>query len=97
MPELPEVETTLRGIEPFVGQQQILQLTVKQPRLRWPVTEGIESIVRGQQIRSLTRRAKYLLFNLDRGSILVHLGMSGSLRIVAIRRTCRGTFVVSCI
>ena len=83
MPELPEVETTLRGIEPFVGQQQILQLTVKQPRLRWPVTEGIESVVSGQQIRSLTRRAKYLLFDLDRGSILVHLGMSGSLRIVA--------------
>jgi len=83
MPELPEVETTLRGIEPFIEQQQIAQLTVKQASLRWPVTEGIESLVRGQTIRALSRRAKYLIFTLDRGSILVHLGMSGSLRLVA--------------
>ena len=82
MPELPEVETTLRGIEPFVGQQRISQLTVKQASLRWPVTDGMESMVGGQQIRSLSRRAKYLIFDLERGSILVHLGMSGSLRIV---------------
>ena len=82
MPELPEVETTLRGIAPFVENQKIVDLTVRQPRLRWPVTENIQDIVRGQNIRQLTRRAKYILLGLDQGSILIHLGMSGSLRIV---------------
>ncbi|MGB1159479.1 MAG: bifunctional DNA-formamidopyrimidine glycosylase/DNA-(apurinic or apyrimidinic site) lyase [Porticoccaceae bacterium] len=82
MPELPEVETTLRGIEPFVSAQQITQLRVRQPALRWPVTDNIEALMQGQYIRSVTRRAKYLIFHLDHGSLLVHLGMSGSLRIV---------------
>ena len=82
MPELPEVETTLRGIEPFISAHQVVRLTVKQPSLRWPVTSGIESIVPGQTINRVFRRAKYLIFQLDEGSILVHLGMSGSLRIV---------------
>ena len=82
MPELPEVETTLRGIEPYISAQQIVSLTVKQPALRWPVTAGIESIVSGQTLHRVVRRAKYLIFEMDHGSILVHLGMSGSLRIV---------------
>lgn len=82
MPELPEVETTLRGIEPYISSQQVVTLTVKQPALRWPVTENIDSIVCGQTIHRVVRRAKYLIFKLDQGSILVHLGMSGSLRIV---------------
>ena len=82
MPELPEVETTLRGIEPFISAQQIVRLTVKQPALRWPVTAGIGSIVSGQTLHQVVRRAKYLIFEMDHGSILVHLGMSGSLRIV---------------
>jgi len=83
MPELPEVETTLRGIEPYIEGQRITDLRVKQSSLRWPVTENIQGIVRGQKIRRLLRRAKYLIFELDRGSILIHLGMSGSLRVVA--------------
>jgi len=82
MPELPEVETTLRGIAPYVEGQKITDLTVKQSALRWPVTENIQEIVRGQNIQQLTRRAKYIILKLDRGSILIHLGMSGSLRVV---------------
>jgi formamidopyrimidine-DNA glycosylase len=82
MPELPEVETTLRGIAPYVEGQKITDITVRQPKLRWPVTDNIQDIVRGQTIRQLTRRAKYIVLQLDNGSILIHLGMSGSLRIV---------------
>lgn len=82
MPELPEVETTLRGIAPHVEGQKIIDINVRQPSLRWPVTDNIQDIVSGQTVRQLTRRAKYILLQLDRGSILIHLGMSGSLRIV---------------
>ena len=82
MPELPEVETTLKGIKPFVNEQKIARLIVRQGSLRWPVTEGIDSIVKGQTIIALSRRAKYLIMQLERGSMLVHLGMSGSLRVV---------------
>jgi formamidopyrimidine-DNA glycosylase len=82
MPELPEVETTLRGIAPYIAGQKITEITVRQPQLRWPVTDNIQDIVRGQQVRQLTRRAKYIVLQLDTGSILIHLGMSGSLRIV---------------
>ncbi|HIG67717.1 MAG TPA: bifunctional DNA-formamidopyrimidine glycosylase/DNA-(apurinic or apyrimidinic site) lyase [Porticoccaceae bacterium] len=83
MPELPEVETTLKGIEPFIKEQKINQLIVRQGSLRWPVTEGIESIVEGQTVIAVSRRAKYLIMQLERGSMLVHLGMSGSLRVVS--------------
>ena len=82
MPELPEVETTLGGIAPHVEGQKIIDINVRQPSLRWPVTDNIQDIVSGQTVRQLTRRAKYILLQLDRGSILIHLGMSGSLRIV---------------
>ena len=83
MPELPEVETTLKGIEPFIKEQKINKLIVRQGSLRWPVTEGIESIVEGQTVIAVSRRAKYLIMQLERGSMLVHLGMSGSLRVVS--------------
>ena len=82
MPELPEVETTLRGVEPFTAGYKIERLSVYNGSLRWPVTEGISGIVEGQKILSLSRRAKYLLLQLERGSMMIHLGMSGSLRLV---------------
>ena len=82
MPELPEVETTLNGIKPWVLGQQIIALIVHQPSLRWPVTNGISALVRGQTIVSLQRRAKYIILQLETGSMLIHLGMSGSLRLV---------------
>tara|TARA_B110000046_G_scaffold183671_1_gene220282 strand:+ start:2622 stop:3428 length:807 start_codon:yes stop_codon:yes gene_type:complete len=81
MPELPEVETTLRGIEPWVAGQIIDLVTVRQGSLRWPVTKGMAAIVQGQTVLAVTRRAKYLILQLDHGSMLIHLGMSGSLRL----------------
>ena len=83
MPELPEVETTLRGISPLLSNALINRLTVRQPSLRWPVTSGLAEIVKGQKLHSLHRRAKYIIMQLDHGSMLIHLGMSGSLRLVA--------------
>ncbi len=82
MPELPEVETTLRGIEPWLTQQTINQLSVRQGSLRWPVTAGLSALVKGKRILAVRRRAKYLIIQLEQGSMLVHLGMSGSLRLV---------------
>ncbi len=82
MPELPEVETTLRGIEPYIAGAVIDKLKVYNGSLRWPVTQGISEIVKGQRLLSLRRRAKYLLLQLEQGSMMIHLGMSGSLRLV---------------
>jgi len=82
MPELPEVETTRRGIAPYIEGQTVRQVVIRQPQLRWPVTEGLAQILCGLSIQSVSRRAKYLLFATDAGTLIVHLGMSGSLRIV---------------
>lgn len=82
MPELPEVETTRCGIAPYVEQQRVTALTVRQPRLRWPIPEQLPQWVRGDRIRAVERRAKYLLFRFSRGTLILHLGMSGSLRIL---------------
>jgi formamidopyrimidine-DNA glycosylase len=80
MPELPEVETTRRGIEPHVRGKTILEVRVHEPRLRWPVAPSVAGESHGQTIQSIGRRGKYLLLNLDRGSLMIHLGMSGSFR-----------------
>lgn len=81
MPELPEVETTCRGIEPHMQGRTITAVQVRQPKLRWPVPDEIQRLI-GQTVNSVTRRAKYVLVNTDRGTALLHLGMSGSLRVV---------------
>ncbi len=82
MPELPEVETSRRGIAPWVEQRRVEAVIVRDRRLRWPVPADFEKNLGGKVIESLRRRAKYLLFNTDSGSALLHLGMSGSLRII---------------
>jgi len=82
MPELPEVETTRRGIEPAVSARVIQQIVVREPRLRWRVPDELPRLAAGQQVQQLRRRAKYLLFDLERGSMILHLGMSGSLRVM---------------
>jgi formamidopyrimidine-DNA glycosylase len=82
MPELPEVETTRRGVEPHCLGRVVRQVIVREPRLRWPVPDSLASALSGQTIKAVERRAKYLLFSTEAGSLLVHLGMSGSLRIV---------------
>ncbi len=83
MPELPEVETTRRGVEPYSHGQTVVELKVRESRLRWPVPADLRQRLAGQVVRSVQRRGKYLLFNTDAGALLVHLGMSGSLRVVA--------------
>jgi formamidopyrimidine-DNA glycosylase len=81
MPELPEVETTRRGILPAVQGHRVLRLTVHEPRLRWPVPDELVAL-QGQVVSHITRRGKYLLLHTPVGVALVHLGMSGSLRLV---------------
>jgi len=83
MPELPEVETTRRGIEPHVLGRTVTRLIVRNPRLRWRVPAKLEKELAGQAIESVTRRGKYLLLATAAGTVILHLGMSGSLRVVA--------------
>ncbi len=90
MPELPEVETTRRGLQPHLLGARIVDVDVRQPQLRWPVPADLAAHLRGQQVLALRRRSKYLLIDVAAGSALVHLGMSGSLRLDAVndpRRT----------
>jgi formamidopyrimidine-DNA glycosylase len=83
MPELPEVETSRRGIDPHLCGQTVIKSIVRQPRLRWPVSGQITTALPGQTILGTSRRGKYLLIHTGAGHIIVHLGMSGSVRIVA--------------
>ncbi|MDH3377176.1 MAG: bifunctional DNA-formamidopyrimidine glycosylase/DNA-(apurinic or apyrimidinic site) lyase [Gammaproteobacteria bacterium] len=82
MPELPEVETTLRGIAPHLNGQTVAEVRVREHRLRWPVPRHLPVTLRGQTIIGLARRAKYLLLQFPTGTVIIHLGMSGSMRIV---------------
>jgi formamidopyrimidine-DNA glycosylase len=82
MPELPEVETSLQGIAPHLRGRRIIRLVARERRLRWPVPESLDAAVAGQPIIELARRAKYLLLALPAGSLILHLGMSGSLRVL---------------
>ncbi|MBI5890111.1 MAG: bifunctional DNA-formamidopyrimidine glycosylase/DNA-(apurinic or apyrimidinic site) lyase [Nitrosomonadales bacterium] len=84
MPELPEVETTLRGIAPHLRNQRIADVVVRNPRLRWPIPEKLPELLRGHTVHGLQRRAKYLLVAFDHGTLILHLGMSGSLRILPV-------------
>ena len=81
MPELPEVETTLRGIAPHITHKTLSRVVIRQPKLRWPIPEDLSEILSGQIVQSCRRRAKYLLIEWETGVLLIHLGMSGSLRI----------------
>ena len=82
MPELPEVETTRRGIEPYVVGRQVTLVLVRQPKLRWPISVELAQVLTGQVINSVSRRGKYLLMQTKAGRVMIHLGMSGSLRIL---------------
>ncbi len=82
MPELPEVETTRRGIAPLVEGRRVTDVVIRQPRLRWPVPPELPRLLAGRRLVGVTRRAKYLLFHFSHGALLLHLGMSGSLRVV---------------
>lgn len=81
MPELPEVETTLRGVAPHVIGKRVREVLVRDKRLRWPVPDTIHEL-EGCRIDSGMRRAKYLLFGTKKGTLMIHLGMSGNLRVL---------------
>ena len=82
MPELPEVETTRRGIEPHIQGKKISSVIVRNPNLRWPVPHNLQQLIGGKKILNVSRRGKYLLLTFSNGTVLWHLGMSGNLRIV---------------
>ena len=82
MPELPEVETTRNGIAPHCVNKKIREIIIRNGNLRWPVESAITQITQNKKIHSLSRRSKYLLFHFEHGTLLWHLGMSGSLRVV---------------
>ncbi len=82
MPELPEVETTRLGLLPHVEGRRVAGVVLHRPDLRWPIPDAICSALPGQRIHAIRRRAKYLLFDTDVGSALLHLGMTGSLRVL---------------
>lgn len=82
MPELPEVETTRRGIAPHIVARRVTEVVLRRPDLRWPIPAEISLELPGQRIEAVRRRAKYLLLDAQSGSALLHLGMSGSLRVL---------------
>ena len=82
MPELPEVETTRRGILSGLSNRRVRAIVVRESRLRWPIPADLPEKLGGQHILDIDRRGKYLLFRFRHGTLLVHLGMSGSLRFV---------------
>ena len=81
MPELPEVETTRLGILPHIKGKKVTAVLVREPRLRWPVPDDLALALTGLTVKSVNRRAKYLLLQTPAGRLMIHLGMSGSLRI----------------
>ncbi|AKM31004.1 DNA-formamidopyrimidine glycosylase [Pandoraea faecigallinarum] len=82
MPELPEVEVTRRGIAPHVAGTRIARIDVRNGALRWPVPDGLDTLLRGETLIGVTRRGKYLLLEYAPGWLLVHLGMTGTLRVM---------------
>jgi len=83
MPELPEVETTKRGIQPHLEGRIITSLIVRQPKLRWPIPAELNSYISNQTILCVSRRGKYIGIHTATGTVIIHLGMSGSLYLVA--------------
>ena len=82
MPELPEVETTRSGIAPYLEGVRVNRVIVRERRLRWPIPEDLDVRLSGQRFVKIERRAKYLLLQAESGTLISHLGMSGSLRLV---------------
>jgi formamidopyrimidine-DNA glycosylase len=81
VPELPEVETTRRGVAPYVERQKVTAVRVYDRRLRWPVPRGLARLLVGRVVDRIDRRSKYLLFRIGEDCLIVHLGMTGSLRV----------------
>jgi formamidopyrimidine-DNA glycosylase len=82
VPELPEVEVTRRGLEPHLAGQVVSGVVIRNASLRWPIPGNLPKLLRGQTIHTLGRRGKYLLAGFEHGTLILHLGMSGSLRLL---------------
>ena len=82
MPELPEVETTRRGLEPLITDKKIISIHIYKKKLRWNIPSHLTSTLKNQTVKSISRRAKYLLVQFENGQLVIHLGMSGSIRVV---------------
>jgi formamidopyrimidine-DNA glycosylase len=87
MPELPEVETICRGIEPAILNKKISTVVIRQHQLRWSIEKNLPIKLKNQTVKSVTRRGKYLLFTLNSGTLIIHLGMSGSLQLLPKEHT----------
>lgn len=83
MPELPEVETTRLGLAPALIGRTLQRVAIRTPRLRWPIPLDLDTRLAGQTLLGITRRGKYLLFDFGEATQIVHLGMSGSLRLAS--------------
>lgn len=83
MPELPEVEVSRRGIEPHLTGQTVQRIDIRQPQLRWPIPHEVQ-LATNQRVTGVRRRAKYLLIDTPPGSLILHLGMSGALRVLPV-------------
>lgn len=81
MPELPEVEVCRLGITPHIDKQKVADVVVRNKQLRWPIPDEVQSII-GQSVESISRRSKYLLIKFQHGTLLLHLGMSGTIRVI---------------
>ena len=84
MPELPEVETTKNGLVKLLTNKRITNVEIRNPNLRWRVDDSIQFNLNNQTLRSFSRRGKYIIFNLDKGYLMIHLGMSGKINVVDI-------------
>jgi len=82
MPELPEVETTRRGLEPLITDKKIVSIHIYKKKLRWEIPSHLKSTLNNQTVKAISRRAKYLLVQFEHGQLVMHLGMSGSIRVV---------------
>ena len=82
MPELPEVETTRKGLEPLITGRKILSVQIYKKELRWEIPSHLKKTLKNQAIKKITRRAKYLLLHFNFGELVIHLGMSGSISVV---------------
>ena len=82
MPELPEVETTRKGLEPLITDRKIISAHIYKKKLRWEIPVHLKKTLKDQSIKKISRRAKYLLIHFDSGQLVLHLGMSGSISVV---------------
>ncbi len=87
MPELPEVETTRRGIAPYITGHRIAGVVIRNPKLRWPIPADLRDTLPGLKVHHVTRRAKYLLIDCGEGTLILHLGMSGNLRLITAKQS----------